>query len=221
MRHDKWDRALFLHWRVHPESMQCLLPPGLEVDTFDGHAYVGLVLLTEKGVGPSVGCLRGLAITHHGANVRTYVRRKGEPGIYFFSLECDSRLVTLGARMATIPYIPAKMRRTCPHDSSEEWTFSSSRGAAGYVEAAWAVKDAIAPTLLHKFFVERYVVFSTLRNRIVRGQVHHEPWPLHAVEVHRLDFDLFDLSGICPEGEPIAIFSPGVGPVNFDLLTFA
>ena len=42
------------------------------------------------------------------ANVRTYVRLKSRPeltGIYFFSLDCSSALVTLGARAAfSLPY---------------------------------------------------------------------------------------------------------------------
>jgi hypothetical protein len=38
-----WDELTFLHWRYPPEAVQPLLPEGLEVETCDGTAWVGLV----------------------------------------------------------------------------------------------------------------------------------------------------------------------------------
>jgi uncharacterized protein YqjF (DUF2071 family) len=38
-----WPRMTFLHWRYPVEAVQPLLPPGLEVQTFDGDAWVGLL----------------------------------------------------------------------------------------------------------------------------------------------------------------------------------
>ena len=38
-----WDELTFLHWRFEPVAVQRLLPPGLEVETMDGSAWVGLV----------------------------------------------------------------------------------------------------------------------------------------------------------------------------------
>src|SRR5439155_910626 len=51
MRQD-WHHLLFLHWEVPPSELQALLPPGLDLDTFDGKAYVGLVPFTLTGVRP-------------------------------------------------------------------------------------------------------------------------------------------------------------------------
>jgi len=114
MRHDSWENALFVHWPVDPACLAALLPAGLEPDVLDGCAWVGLVLLTERGVSAyhSVGRLAVPPIDHYGANVRTYVRHNGVPGIFFFSLECSSAVASLGARLAGIPYFPARMRRT-------------------------------------------------------------------------------------------------------------
>src|SRR5437764_7940826 len=40
--HQRWEDLLFLHWQMSRERIQKTLPPGLTVDTFDGHAWIGL-----------------------------------------------------------------------------------------------------------------------------------------------------------------------------------
>lgn len=114
MRHDGWENALFVHWPIDPLVLKEKLPGGLEVDIRDGMGWIGLVLLTERGVSVTPAAGRRLApkIDHLGANIRTYVRYKGIPGIYFFSLECSSTFASIGARVAGIPYFPADMHRT-------------------------------------------------------------------------------------------------------------
>eukprot|EP00408_Alexandrium_pacificum_P045788 CAMPEP_0171258006 /NCGR_PEP_ID=MMETSP0790-20130122/54150_1 /TAXON_ID=2925 /ORGANISM="Alexandrium catenella, Strain OF101" /LENGTH=281 /DNA_ID=CAMNT_0011726157 /DNA_START=24 /DNA_END=870 /DNA_ORIENTATION=- len=111
MKHDAWENALFVHWPVDPAFLAAHLPQGLEPDIHEGQAWVGLVLLTERGV-LRIGRKLVPPIDHIGANVRTYVRRGDVPGIFFWSLECSSVLASIGARLAGIPYFPATMRRT-------------------------------------------------------------------------------------------------------------
>ncbi len=48
----KWRDLLFLHWAVDPDSLRRLIPPRLDLDLFDGAAYVGLVPFTMRGVRP-------------------------------------------------------------------------------------------------------------------------------------------------------------------------
>ena len=65
MRHVRWRESLFMHWEVDPAVLARLLPEGLQPDlSFDGKAYVGLVLLSEEGVAPALprqwGCCRRL-----------------------------------------------------------------------------------------------------------------------------------------------------------------
>ena len=77
MVHEKWSNVLFLHWIVpkHLEDiLKCHTSPFL-LDRFDdGNAYIGLILLTEENVGPSIGRFKWTCVTHHGINVRTYVQ---------------------------------------------------------------------------------------------------------------------------------------------------
>ncbi len=82
-----WEGVTFLRWRSEPDAVQRLLPPGLEVETCEGAAWVGLVLFRMR-----VGLL-GLPpvpwlLTFPETNVRTYVRtRDGATGVWFFSLD--------------------------------------------------------------------------------------------------------------------------------------
>ena len=47
-----WRDLLFLHWAFDPALIRPLVPPRLELDLFDGMAYVGLVPFTMTGVRP-------------------------------------------------------------------------------------------------------------------------------------------------------------------------
>src|SRR3954447_6518408 len=72
-----WRELLFLHWAFDPDVIRPLIPPGLDLDVFEGQAYVGLVPFTMTGVRP-VGLppVRWLS-NFHETNVRTYVHRRG------------------------------------------------------------------------------------------------------------------------------------------------
>lgn len=122
MVHDRWSNVLFLHWRVPPDHEPLLQSHcgNFVLDrTPDGSAWIGLVLLTERNVGPAPRLLRSFAtcVTHHGVNVRTYVRgvrgREDERtrGIHFSSLECDDRLTAFGANIFGMPYKVASIQR--------------------------------------------------------------------------------------------------------------
>ncbi|HVH54466.1 MAG TPA: DUF2071 domain-containing protein, partial [Actinomycetota bacterium] len=39
----RWDRLSFLHRPCDPEVVRRVLPQGLEIDTFDGVAWIGLI----------------------------------------------------------------------------------------------------------------------------------------------------------------------------------
>ena len=86
MKQGWWDLA-YLHWRYDPDEVARLLPDGLEVDTFDGGAWVGLVPFSMRGIGvPRLPAVPWLG-SFPEVNVRTYVIRNGVPGVWFFSLE--------------------------------------------------------------------------------------------------------------------------------------
>ena len=69
-----WSDLVFVHWRYPAEIVQALLPDGVEVEQFDGTAWVGLIPFHMNDLGfpllhplPYVGSFPEV-------NVRTYVR---------------------------------------------------------------------------------------------------------------------------------------------------
>lgn len=78
--HMTWHDLLFAHWRVDAAKLRRWIPPGLEVDTYDGSAWIGVVPFHMSGIR-----LRGLPripTTHRfiELNVRTYVTERALTG---------------------------------------------------------------------------------------------------------------------------------------------
>ncbi|EMO25941.1 hypothetical protein LEP1GSC170_5189 [Leptospira interrogans serovar Bataviae str. HAI135] len=106
-----WEELLFLHWEISKQFLDEILPRGLEADTFQGKAYVGLVPFRMKGVRPIFLPPLPWVSYFSELNVRTYVKTQGKPGVYFFSLDAGNRIVVEVARnFFYLPYLNAKMQ---------------------------------------------------------------------------------------------------------------
>ena len=179
----RWAGLLFLHWPVDPALIAARLPAGLHVDTFDGKAWLGLVPFFMERVRPAnLPALPWLSWFHE-LNVRTYVHDEmGNPGVWFFSLECDQPVaVEIARRGFHLPYQHASMRST---KSSGRIDFSSQRKVLG---TACSKFEYASPKItrpaeigsLNWFLVERYLLFSSRPSgQIFRGQVHHLPYQI-------------------------------------------
>jgi uncharacterized protein YqjF (DUF2071 family) len=223
-----WHQLLFLHWIVAPEPLRPLIPAGLELDLFEGQAYVGLVPFTMTGVRPVwAPAVRWLS-NFHETNLRTYVHYAGrDPGVWFFSLDAANLVaVALARTFFHLPYYHARMSLTLEPDSGTI-AYASRRLHSRDRPATCAVRctptgtaaPARAGTLEH-FLVERYLLYAhdPRRGRLYRGQVHHTPYPLQSVEVSAIDETLLVAAGIDrPREAPLAHFARGVSVEVFPL----
>ena len=67
------------------------------------------------------------------------------------------------------------------------------------------------PGGLQHFFLERYVLYASRRGQLVRGQVHHDPYPAYGAELISHSENLSTANGIPAEGAPAHVHaSPGV-----------
>jgi uncharacterized protein YqjF (DUF2071 family) len=109
--YQRWRDLLFLHWIVPEQALRALVPASLQIDTYGGNAYVGLVPFLMLGVRPA-WLPEQLGFDFLEANLRTYVHVDGrDPGVYFFSLEAASWLAVRAARLGWgLPYHHARMR---------------------------------------------------------------------------------------------------------------
>src|SRR3954454_10171968 len=106
MRH-RWATISFLHWPYDVEQVQRHLPAGIQVEPWEGQAWVGLVPFEMHLAGPAGPRLRRFPET----NVRTYVvGPDGRPGIWFFSLDAGSAAAVTAARASwQLPYFWSDM----------------------------------------------------------------------------------------------------------------
>ncbi|WP_252311363.1 YqjF family protein [Sinobaca sp. H24] len=103
----KWKKAFFAHWDWDPSDVEARLPKGLQLDTFNGRAYLGVVPFLMEDIRLAV-MPSGTGLAFPELNLRTYVTLNGEKGVYFFNLDASSALgVYLARKLFAIPYYQA------------------------------------------------------------------------------------------------------------------
>ena len=215
----RWNDLLFAHWPVAEAQIAPMLPEGLQVDTFQGSAWLGVVpfwldRIKIRGI-PSVPGVRSFP----DLNLRTYVREEqsGTPGLYFFSLDASNLLAVGVARSVFhLPYHWAEMR--LEQRSEREFSFYSRRRFSAEPVLFKARYRGLGPThklalsrsgTLQHFFSERHCLFSRNREgQAIRSNLHHVPWPLEEAEAEIERNDLASAIGIrLPDQEPVLHYS--------------
>ena len=216
-----WQHLAFLHWPVARDAIARLLPPGLDVDVFDGAAYVGIVPFTI----PLTRTARlgaPMAPAFHEINLRTYVHRGGrDPGVWFFSLDATSRLAVAGARLAYgLPYFHADIT-LAETGAAVDYRSRRRRSPAAFA-ARYQPTDPVAPAApgsLEFFLAERYLLYSAPGRGLRTARVHHTPYPLQVAAAADVEQTLTSVAGLpACAGPPalihyarevdVAIFSP-------------
>jgi uncharacterized protein len=176
-----WEDLLFAHWRVPERALRPLVAEPLAVDTFDGSAWLGITPFEVTGLR-----LRGTVPLPQLSrfpelNVRTYVTFGDKPGIWFFSLDAGRAAAVAAARCSyRLPYHHADM--SIERSDSTIRYRSARRSAAAELEAEYAPAGSAQPpaagTLDH-WLTERYCLYTVDdRERVLRAEIHHPPWPL-------------------------------------------
>jgi uncharacterized protein YqjF (DUF2071 family) len=187
-----WANLLFAHWPLPPAALRALVPQALELDTYAGQAWLGVVPFAMRNVRPrllpAVPCLSFFPEL----NVRTYVtlRDRGieKPGIYFFSLDAANPIAVAIARATfKLPYLNARMRTW----EKQGWVeYRSHRTHSGAPPADLHCRYRPTgrvylsqPGTLDHWLTERYALYTVdKRGRPYIGEIHHLPWPLQPAE---------------------------------------
>jgi len=219
-----WVDLLFAHWRVDPAVMRRLVPAELEIDCFDGSAWVGLVPFRMEGSEfrgfPRLPGLRDF----YECNVRTYVKGGGKSGVWFFSLDAATLLPVLGGRwLWSLNYVYSHFA-VSRIAGVTNYGLKRRAGpwAAGQTRVKWRVGEVMPrsePGSLEHFLTERYWLFTERFGKIMAGEVRHEPWTLRSAEVLALDDTLVAAAGLKVEGAPIVMASDRLEVEGFGLRT--
>jgi uncharacterized protein len=184
----RWERLLFAHWPIPIEELRGRIPDGLELDTFDGQAWLGIVPFRMARVGPAGLPLPGLLGNFGEINVRTYVRPTrpdaGPPGVWFLSLDAENPYVVAGGRAVFhLPYLRARIAIAEDGAVVDYRSRRTHQGVAvGRFEARYqptGPAELATPGSLVDWLTARYALYSADgRGTIVRGDIRHEPWRL-------------------------------------------
>jgi uncharacterized protein YqjF (DUF2071 family) len=182
-----WSELLFAHWPIDADEIAEQLPAGLELDTFKGQAWVGLVPFLMSDVAPR-GCPAVPWLSRFPElNVRTYVVKDGKPGVWFWSLDAANPVAVRVARSTfNLPYMDAKMSIT--KGDIGAINYRSERTHRGeppaILDATYRPEGTVfhaQPGTLEYWLTARYCLYSADRRGVLyRGEIFHPPWTLQS-----------------------------------------
>jgi len=198
-----WERALMIHYEVEPHVLQSQVP--FKLDLMEGRAFISAVAFTMRGMRPRLGgkiagwLLKPIS-THEFLNVRTYVRHRNEPGIYFLAEWLSNRMSTLlGPGLFGLPYRYAELNynhccetgvlkgKVLVRDHSIGFEYHAS--IASRTEAAFMQCEEGS---LEEWLMERYTAFTKLHGSALFFRVWHTPWMQTAARIRITDQSLLN-----------------------------
>ncbi len=210
----RWHDLLFAHWPVPAAGLRALIPPALAIDLHEEQAWLGVVPFRMSGVRLRVSPALPWLSAFPELNVRTYVIKDGQPGVWFFSLDAANPIaVAIGRAWFSLPYFRARM--SCKlHDN--EILYHSERKHRGAAQADLHCSyrpsgDVFEPQpgTLEYFLTERYCLYATdSRGQLFRGEIQHPPWSLQLAEAEITSNTVAQAAGIAlPSAKPLLHFS--------------
>ena len=216
-----WHDLLFAHWPVNKPDLAEFIPPGLELESFDNSAWLGIVPFRMSGVRHRFLPPLPGASAFPELNVRTYVRdRSGRSGVWFFTLDAAHRLAVRVARLTyRLAYTNAQMscrragdwihyqsRRTGPFTSLAVGRARTPHAEfrARYRPIPGSTVFSPAPGTLEHFLTSRYCLYAFGPRGVLRGEIDHDPWPLRLAEA-QID--------VCTKAGPLGLASLPAPPL--------
>jgi hypothetical protein len=200
--HQTWGKLLFMHWPVPAERLRPRIPSRLEIDLFEGTAWIALAPFTMWNVrAAGVPPIPGLD-SFHECNVRTYVHLNGVPGVWFFSLDATRIIPVLAARFFfALNYLKARID-LCQVGNVIQYALkrpAQEAGAGAELEISWSIGQALpqaAPESREFFLTERYCLYAGTDSALKRGRIWHVPWELRSASINSFRTTLLGAQGL-------------------------
>jgi uncharacterized protein YqjF (DUF2071 family) len=206
----EWRNLFLATYAVPPSLLTPRLPPGLELDTRNGNAFVSLVafeFLNTRVLGVPWPGYRNFAEL----NLRFYVRHGGDRGVVFVREFVPQRMVAWLARtIYNEPYRAAPLTSHCQDDlNGRSMEYRLRWGGRDHVLRVTGRKPAFLPSENsdEHFFKEHHWGYGvTRRGQTVRYEVAHPMWEVFAVQSYHIDLDWACVYG--PEWEGLGKATP-------------
>jgi uncharacterized protein YqjF (DUF2071 family) len=195
----EWRNLFLATYAVPPSLLKPSLPPGLELDTRNGDAFVSLVafqFVNTHVLGVEWPGYRDFPEL----NLRFYVRHGGDRGVVFVREIVSLRLVAWLARaIYNEPYRVAPLTSHC-HEGEDSQTMEYRLMWAGRAQVLRVTgrKPAFLPDAasVEHFFKEHHWGYGrTRRGQTLRYEVTHPPWEVFPVQSYLIDFDWAEVYG--------------------------
>ncbi len=177
----QWRNVFFIHYKVDPLLIAGQVP--FKLDLYEGQAVISIVPFLMDGIRfpffppiPKISRLWEL-------NLRTYVEVNGIKGIYFFTLETDSKIGELIAKnFFNLPYQYSKIKAEINQD---HYHFNHNRKEFSF-ELEATIGGPLKKSNFDLWATERYSLFTQKNGITYQGKVDHVPWELQQVEISKL-----------------------------------
>ena len=209
-----WHDLLFAHWPVSVAQLRPLIPAGLQIDTYEGQAWIGVVPFRMSGIRPRLLPAVPWLSAFPELNVRTYVVADEKPGVWFFSLDAANVVaVAIARRWYLLPYFHARMSCRADGDSI---IYSSQRIHRAAPSATFVGQYHPTSDIFHAqkgsleyWLTERYCLYvADAQQHLYRGEIDHRPWPLQlATATIRENTMTLSLGIQLPEVPPLLHFA--------------
>ncbi|MGS2761235.1 YqjF family protein [Sinomicrobium sp. M5D2P9] len=210
--YQEWNDAVFLHWQVELAELRKFVPPELEIDLYDGKAWVSVVAFTMQKIRPKNLPPFPPVSDFHEINIRTYVKNNNKTGVYFLSIEGGTGISCRVARtLSELPYRYSGMKR-------EECYYNSINDKLGdRLEIHYNIGGEIShKTGLDLWLTERYALFQDTRTAINEFEIHHIPWPVYTIELKKREVHYPRFSNLLKGAPHLVHYSPGVQVIAWD-----
>lgn len=214
----KWENIIMANYEIDPKILLPFLPKGVELDLFDGKAYISLVGFMFKKTK-----LFNIPIPYFGTfeeiNLRFYVIRKEENqikrGVVFINETIPYKPVAwLANRLYKEHYtvVPTKNKITIENNSQKvhfQW-LKNKKWNSIYVDSE-TKSGLMKSDSLEKFIYEHYYGYTKINDQNTEEyQLHHPSWNVHKVNDYNVDCDFEAMYGasfsVLNQSKPIAVF---------------
>ncbi|AWW30750.1 DUF2071 domain-containing protein [Echinicola strongylocentroti] len=204
--YQEWNDAIFLHWQVEEQELRKWVPDTLEIDLFEGKAWVSVVAFDMERIRPKVLPAFSPISNFHEINIRTYVNYKGKQGVYFLSIEGSKRLSCQMAKsLSALPYRYSVMKRKQGMYRSTNDPLEDRLHLDFEIGASVKQKSQ-----LEWWLMERYALFQDSPGAINAYEIHHAPWPAKKVTLTSIELNYPRFSELFSGRPDLCHYSSGV-----------
>jgi uncharacterized protein YqjF (DUF2071 family) len=209
--YQEWNDAIFLHWEVDYDELRKFVPAALEIDLFEGKPWVSLVAFSMEKVRPKNLPYFPPVSNFEEVNIRTYIKSANKNGVYFLSIEGDSKLSCEVAKaISGLPYRHSVISRTEYQYQSFNKEFEDS------FEIEFKLGNEITQkTELDKWLTERYLLCQDINDTINEFEVHHVEWPIKEIEIVSLEVNYPRFKNLLKNNPDKIHYSEGVQVVSW------